>query len=303
MTTLSSLPIDLEVHNLRSFTETPAHLKLSGSFTALLGINNAGKSSLLRMFWELRPVFSTLVNAFQTHGGSDAMNLLGGARLGPGSQLAPGERLFPTRTFGDLTLIFRFGPSPHGQDDDWWPSVATVTLHRDTSMSLKVEVPAGPFPPSQQPGSQHISALENTRGAGDASPIYQSRAGYKVDVQPILEMARYLADAMYIGPFRNAINVGAGPYFDIHIGDAFVAQLHTWKSGPNTEQNEAIYRMAQELQRIFEFEDLEINPAPDGKTLQLIIDGFSYRSSEIGAGFATSYWWRQTCSRGGRPYC
>jgi AAA domain, putative AbiEii toxin, Type IV TA system len=90
---------------------------------------------------------------------------------------------------------------------------------------------------------------------------------------------------MYIGPFRNAINVGAGDYFDIRIGDAFIAQLHDLKSGPSPQANEAIYRMTRELQRIFGFDELEINPTREG-TLQLNIDGFSYRSSEIGAGFA-----------------
>jgi len=90
---------------------------------------------------------------------------------------------------------------------------------------------------------------------------------------------------MYIGPFRNAINVGAGEYFDIRIGDAFISQLHELKSGPSPEANEAIFRMRKELQRIFGFDELEINPTPDGR-LQLNIDGFSYRSSEIGAGFA-----------------
>jgi hypothetical protein len=153
-------------------------------------------------------------------------------------------------------------------------------------MSLWVDAPAGQFPPSQREGQQHVLAIGEARGPGDVSLVYQSSAGDKADVQPILDVATHLEGAMYVGPFRNAINVGAGPYFDIQIGDAFIAQLHAWKSGPNPEHNEAIYRMAQELQRIFEFEDLEINPAPDGKTLQLIIDGFSYRSSEIGAGFA-----------------
>ena len=59
MSILGPLPFELEVHNLRSFTGKPARLELDGGFTALLGINNAGKSSLLRMFWELRPVLGS----------------------------------------------------------------------------------------------------------------------------------------------------------------------------------------------------------------------------------------------------
>jgi hypothetical protein len=103
-------------------------------------------------------------------------------------------------------------------------------------------------------------------------------------MQPIGDIARCLADAMYIGPFRNAINVGSGSYFDITVGDAFIHQLNALKSGPSPQANEAIARMTKELRRIFGFQELEVNPTPDG-TLQLNIDGFSYRGSEVGAGF------------------
>ncbi len=272
--------VALEVHNLRSFTGKPARLELDGGFSALLGINNAGKSSLLRMFWELRPVFQVLSAAFGQYASSDAINLLNGNLLTGSPQLAPGERIFPTSASGDLVLTLRFGPSPQGADDPFWARAATITLNREGRMSVAIETAEGRFP---VPGKR-ASQAPNSRGPGDTSPIYES-GDWKVDVQPLADAARFLANAMYIGPFRNAINVGAGEYFDIRIGDAFISQLHELKSGPSPEANEAIFRMRKELQRIFGFDELEINPTPDGR-LQLNIDGFSYRSSEIGAGFA-----------------
>ncbi len=280
MSVLSPLPIELEVHNLRSFTGKPARLELDGGFTALVGINNAGKSSLLRMFWELRPVFQALQDIFGPSPARDVSRLLQGRPWGQSPQLAPGERIFPTGAPGDLTLTLRFGMSPHDPDDPFWPRTATITLNREHAISLSVETAEGRFPGSSD---KPVSAAANGPDAG-ARRLYETK-GRKVDVQPIGEAARFLTNVMYIGPFRNAINVGAGDYFDIRIGDAFITQLHQLKSGPSPEANEAIYRMTKELQRIFEFDELEINPTPDGR-LQLNIDGFSYRSSEIGAGFA-----------------
>jgi hypothetical protein len=113
MVSEASSLVALEVHNLRSFTGKPARLELDGGFSALLGIDNAGKSSLLRMFWELRPVFDLLLRAFGSYPTEDARALLQGGPWGVPPRLAPGERIFPTGAPGDLTLTLRFGPSPH----------------------------------------------------------------------------------------------------------------------------------------------------------------------------------------------
>lgn len=99
--------------------------------------------------------------------------------------------------------------------------------------------------------------------------------------------ARELADTMYIGPFRNAINVGAqAPYYDIQTGDAFVKTFAAYKAGPDPSQNEAVFQLLEEIRRIFGFSSLDINAAPDGQTLQLMADGRSYRLTEQGAGLA-----------------
>ncbi|WP_240361332.1 MULTISPECIES: AAA family ATPase [unclassified Streptomyces] len=103
--------------------------------------------------------------------------------------------------------------------------------------------------------------------------------------EPLSAAMEVLGDTMYIGPFRNAIHVGANEnYFDIQTGDAFVNVFSHHKSGSNPSANEAMFEMLQEIRRIFGFQNLDINPS--GQTLQLTIDGRSYRLSEQGAGFA-----------------
>src|SRR5260221_285247 len=56
--------IKLTIKNYRCFPETkPARLTLKNGFTALVGINNAGKSSLLKFFYEFRNLFAATQNA------------------------------------------------------------------------------------------------------------------------------------------------------------------------------------------------------------------------------------------------
>lgn len=57
-------------------------------------------------------------------------------------------------------------------------------------------------------------------------------------------------------------------------------------SGIDATWNEAVYGLLQELERIFSFSELDLNAATDYKTLQLTVDGRSYRLTEQGAGLA-----------------
>jgi hypothetical protein len=49
------------IRNYRCFSESkPLVFDLSPGFTAILGPNNAGKSAILRFFYELRPIWNVL---------------------------------------------------------------------------------------------------------------------------------------------------------------------------------------------------------------------------------------------------
>lgn len=62
-----------------------------------------------------------------------------------------------------------------------------------------------------------------------------------------------LRNTFYIGPFRNAINTGTNQaYYDIQVGQAFVAQWRHYKTGP-VKKNEASFKLTEDIKRIFEF--------------------------------------------------
>src|SRR5262249_33769400 len=55
----ATMNLDLTIKNYRCFPDAhPVQLKIQNGFTALLGINNAGKSSLLKFFFEFRHLFA-----------------------------------------------------------------------------------------------------------------------------------------------------------------------------------------------------------------------------------------------------
>jgi hypothetical protein len=105
------------------------------------------------------------------------------------------------------------------------------------------------------------------------------------DIAPFLDAARILSDTLYVGPFRNALNVGERQsYFDIQVGQSFIKAWGSYKSGAVKQQNKAAYAVEGDIKRIFGFRDFQINPSPDDLTLQILVDGQSYNLMEMGAG-------------------
>src|SRR5258708_7512741 len=50
-------------------------------------------------------------------------------------------------------------------------------------------------------------------------------------IEGLLQAFRTLKSTVYIGPFRNAINIGTNDnYYDIHVGQAFIKTWKTFKS-------------------------------------------------------------------------
>jgi hypothetical protein len=107
------------------------------------------------------------------------------------------------------------------------------------------------------------------------------------DMGPFVECLQSLQSTLYIGPFRNALNVGTkSNYFDVQVGQSFIQQWRHLKTGPQKSQNEAIHRLTDDIRRIFGFRQLEINPSPNDETLKVFVNARSYLLDELGAGLA-----------------
>jgi predicted ATPase len=113
-------------------------------------------------------------------------------------------------------------------------------------------------------------------------------SGETCDSEPYAKAFAILANTLYLGAFRNALNVGSGQqYYDLAVGTEFIA---TWDSFKSSAQNKANRRAAARVQtqlgQIFGLDDVELNASTDNSTLLVRIGDESYRLDEQGAGFA-----------------
>jgi hypothetical protein len=262
------MDVEVTVRNYRCFSDTPVRFALKKGLQAFVGVNNSGKSCLLRLFYELRPVFGTLTNPWSTlasqNQGYTAMPMV----------KDPSE-IFHDRNDRDITIGFEMNPPPVGAVPV--PSRLDIVIGRNTNQ-LSAKLYAG--------GVLVPTTDVSVRNEGpDNLVVHRPDQGDIVALGPVAELGNILYKMLYLGPFRNAVNVGgSGDYYDIQIGQPFITTWRTLKTGYQKRQSEATYRLTEDIRRIFGFESLDINASDDGQNLQLMIDGKSYKQSEIGSG-------------------
>ena len=264
------MDITVRLRNYRCFADTPVEFKLRRGFTALVGKNNSGKSTLLKMLFELRSVFQHMTTRKAVLQAIKSSSAYFGFSV---SQIHDRAAMFFNQAEGDIEIVVC--PSDESWDKELQIGRLELTIPRGNpdNATARLFFPDGT--PIVDPGAQ-------------LGPDQTITIGHRtIDFQHLQQAMAAMANTMYIGPFRNAINIGSeDAYFDIKVGQAFVKQWREWKTGPHVKQNEAIYGLTNEIARIFEYSELEINPTHDDQTLQVFINGRSYRLAELGGGLA-----------------
>ncbi|MDB6031003.1 MAG: hypothetical protein JWM16_1341 [Verrucomicrobiales bacterium] len=254
----------LVVKNYRCFSDsTPLVFELRPGFTGLVGPNNTGKSTLLRFFYEFRDLF----RFFETE-----------------SHIGIGENTTSLQGAGDWNEIF------HNQNrrditiniEDLAPQAGEV---QSIDISLSRALPNS-FKASYIGKLQDSGAVIPIRRLNPGLYALENNATVNVASKRFANLFGLLANSLYVGPFRNAINQGAGSYFDLAIGTSFIEVWNNWKNGDTLSQNQAIQSITEDIKHIFDFKTLEINPSNDRKTLKIIVDGSHYGLKELGAGIA-----------------
>lgn len=107
------IDVELTIRNYRCFGDEPARLRISDGFTALVGVNNSGKSALLRMLYEIRPLLNILAHNTNNYGDG----LLRGNQVGPiwTPSLLPGERVLRADAERDVEIEFLVRDGPEGR--------------------------------------------------------------------------------------------------------------------------------------------------------------------------------------------
>lgn len=269
------MEIELTLANYRCFSDTkPARLKIRPGFTAFLGINNAGKSSLLKFFYEFRNLFQRLASTSIVFSSSELqetelINSLRGTRtFNNPPEIMDVEEVFCNTNNRDLLIQIR---------------VTSASETRQVVIRLDLTIQRGT---TFWKGKMYLDNREIPSGSllWRENNLYQ-KGEPETDLSDILTACESFANMVYIPSFRNMINIGSSNnYYDISVGQAFISQWNNWKTGPRKRDQEKTYQIQQDLEKIFEYSRLEINASPDGQRLHTLINGKSYKLSELGSG-------------------
>lgn len=269
--------IKITLKNYRCFSdEEPARFEIGPGFTAIVGPNNTGKSAAKLLFFELRHVFTFLGNP--NVGAGVAHIFHQGWALGANvSGVTDVQEIFNNTNgrplYIELELIEL---KPPGQIDQ----LTRIVMSCDRA-SLHWNFAAYGL----RDPKRHLSYVNGKPTVRTPPAVIAHPAG-DIDCSDFVEAANILGQNRYYGAFRNAINEGAGKYYDLVIGTSFVDLWSEWKTHGVKRNMELIDKVTEDIRRLFGFGKLEINASAQLKTLIVKIDGKSYRLAELGSGIA-----------------
>lgn len=267
------MAIEITLKNYRCFPRNyPARITLREGFTSFVGVNNSGKSTVLRFFYEFRDMFrlfQPLHNEF-----IHACNPSTPRQFSLPSSVQDASSLHNDLNSGELDIEIRLIDSTN----DGIADKALITVLKNTNQYF-IQL----FANNRALGSKPIS----WEGTPDA-PILRNRETLGMDVSRLFNEIAAMAGAFYIGPFRNTVHLGGPgtPYYDIAIGEAFIAKWRAWKTGNDRAKNVVIRTLTEDLRELFGFRSLDINASDDNRSLKLFVNNQPYQLDELGSGLA-----------------
>lgn len=263
--------VEITLKNYRCFQDSkPARISINEGFTGFVGVNNSGKSSLLRFFYEFRNVFGKLMTEsllmYSLNGHPQELQLL---------SVTDSDEVFSNANDRDLEIKFSFVDFEKLLGEVVPKDLIIIVSREEKTWLTKLRLSDG----------LEIEKNEALMFTADKRLVVAGNATAKLDdIYPIF---RTLHDIFYIGPFRNIITfVGSPPYYDIQVGHSFVQLWKNLKSGDVRKNSKIISGLTSDLERIFGFKKLEIDTSEKNNTIQLFIDGERYWLTEIGSGMS-----------------
>ena len=250
MTQLSDIKIKLT--HYRCFHESvPVEFSLeAGKTIALVGKNNAGKSALMRFFYEFKNALSNFsVSGWSNDGGG------------------PWRANFNSST----EMGMRYGLS----------DLLDIYPNRDSSKSVRVCL--------SRLGHAHELEVYRPNPEQSGHTLQRAITWDQDYPDSIQESSQILRDVLYFGAHRNLVNEGAGggSYFDLSVGTAFIKEWDYLKNGIGTQNASSALKAEKLIAGLLGWASLSINAGSDDKQLFLVIDGDKrYAISELGAGIS-----------------
>jgi energy-coupling factor transporter ATP-binding protein EcfA2 len=272
-----AMNFEITVKNYRCFNEVhPATLRIHRGTTALIGANNAGKSTLLRMFYELRPLFSQLQEEPRTW-----LKLLNESIPMPQPlEVADREAIFHRHAPGDLVLKIRVLDCDYSrQKTKADPHPYAVPGEIDLVVSRK--------------NFQVRGRLDGQRGRfllvdakGSHARLTGGESGLVTGSWPVLQdLFASLADSLYIGPYRALRPFPEEDHsYDLQLGAAFFRKFLRVHETEKARFDQGARRLERDMRTIFQFKQFEVHVEGRPAALYFSINGEKNRIDELGSG-------------------
>lgn len=248
---------DLIVSNYRCFPgEDAITFRYSEGFTALVGPNNAGKSALLRLLVELRPILDALRGWNEGEATLDA-------------SVEDSEAIMSHRRMGPLKLKLRVNFDHPANDGSQHCTEAMLVVNPIESNSRNVRY--------KVTWHNMLRVMRPADGGFDTKPNFHT--------QPVDAAISAIKNIMYIPAERNAIERGVdAKHFDISVGMAFVSQWDQMKNGTSRKHAAIATKIQRDIERLLNIGRLDIARASKQNRLMCHIDGHTYQLEELGSG-------------------
>ena len=125
------MQVEITIKNYRCFPDSkPAKILLQKGFTSFVGVNNSGKSTLLKFFYEFRHIFQILSDGDRIIGTLDGK--INGFNFP--SPISDGEEIFCNANNRDLEIRIRhiYTTREKEQNNEFIPDRFDIILKRDT---------------------------------------------------------------------------------------------------------------------------------------------------------------------------
>ncbi len=204
------MTVKITIKNYRGFGNQPQEFEIREGFTALIGLNNVGKSSLLKLFYELRPLWQIFSLA------GNLGNFLNGLSSNLQVQgVNDVDELFNHFTSNPIEITFSIFNNEANSNFAF-----TVRLTKTSSSQLNFTILNFSI---DNPDLSFVTFVINRSSlhVKCRSSLTNSNADYSL--LNFLNFFKILHQTIYIPAFRNLINAGEkSDHYDISTGTAFI---------------------------------------------------------------------------------
>jgi AAA15 family ATPase/GTPase len=281
------MKIEITLKNYRCFADSkPARITVRRGFTAFIGVNNSGKTALLKFFYEFRNLFLSLAspNTWAT------MLTGGGGGLSLQPEILDRQEVFCNFNNRPLVIEFKFS---YEDETNLFEGLIPKKL------IIKIERQSPEIYVGQIFMNDGLITEQNPSLNGENITDNSGDTLMKITPEFSNEF-KSLGDTLYIGSFRNIMNLfptqdlGSvrtiqslhSQYYDINVGLRLIQDWRQSKMGNDRKLVKRSFELQNDIKRIFDFDSLDINPSVNDQTIQFVINNQVYTLSEIGSGIS-----------------